>query len=173
MKYYILFILIFFAACIPGPKDLGGGYVLAYNNNILDRIILINSPGGGITLTYYEGTKKIERYFKNEDWIVDSYVANATFDDKFILIDQKPIDSICECNQKCLELKYPNYNNMTTYKMCEDAIKKAKIHLFYIIDKPHNILYGPMSKNELNNEIIQLQINEIIQLQIKVLMRVL
>lgn len=163
MKYLILFILIFYSGCIPGSEDLGGGYVLGYNNT-LDRVIQINSSKGGITLTYYEDSNKIVKYFSNEDWIVDSYVSKAVYNDEFILIDQKPIDSICECNQKCLEIKYKNQKNLSSYQLCEDAIKNATVHLFYIIDKNRNILYGPMSKNSFNTYLKNLNVDKNLKL---------
>lgn len=167
MKYFILLSLIFYSGCIPGPQDLGNGYVLGYNTNSLDRVIQINSPSGGIKITYYKSKDTIETYFKNEDWIVDSYVTDAVYDEKFILIDQKPIDSICECNQKCLEKKYKNWNDLPTYKMCKDAIENSNTHLFYVIDKIKNILYGPMSKDDLNNKIGQLHIDNKLRLSLK------
>ena len=164
MKYLILIILISFEGCIPGPKDLGAGYILSYNTNALDRVILIDNPQGGVTLTYFEDSNKIVKYFKNETPIVDSYVSNSVFNEKFILIDQKPMDSICECTQNCLEKKYPNHNNLPTYRMCEDAIKNAKLHLYYIIDKKSNILYGPMNKNKFSYYLEILKIDKNLKL---------
>ena len=130
MKYTILITLIFISSCIPTSKDLGGGYVLGYNNNTSDRVILIDNDLGGINLTYYEDSSKVKKYFRNEDWIIDSYVNNAVSDNKFVLIDQTPIDSICECNEKCLEEKYHNYNKLPTAKMCEEAIKNTRFICF-------------------------------------------
>jgi hypothetical protein len=165
MKYLMLLTLIVFSGCIPGPEDLGVGYVLGYNNNTLDRVIQIYSPKGGLTLAYFKDSIKIVRYFKNEDWIVDSYVSKAVYDNEFILIDQKPIDSICECNQECLVKKYPDYNNLPTAQMCDDAIKNAAIHLFYIIDKKTNTLYGPMAKNIFYGYLKKLNVDKDLKLE--------
>lgn len=152
MKYSVVCLLFLLSGCISVSHDLGEGYILGYGINSLDRIIYIKNADGGSKMTYYEDLNKVEHYFKNEEGIITSYVNRVAFNDDFIIIDQIPMDSLCECNQECLQSKYKNFDNLPTYQMCEDAIKNATLHNYFIIDKMGKIIFGPMTKKSLDKE---------------------
>ena len=152
MKYLLIGLLFLLSGCIKFSHDLGDGYILGFGINSIDRIIYIKNAEGGKGITYFEDSNKIERYFKNEEGIITSYVSQVAFDDNYIIVDQKPIDSICECNFECLQFKYGDFDDLPTAIMCEDAIKNAILHYYFIIDRKKGIIFGPMAKESLDKE---------------------
>lgn len=71
-----------------------------------------------------------------------------SYDSTFILIAQKPLSSICECNDSCLINTYSNRNDLSTYKKCKEALKTSLFYQYWIIDKTKDAIYGPYNKKK-------------------------
>lgn len=160
MKNLLTLLLFFLSGCISTSHDLGSGYILGYETDNLDRIIYLNKTYGGALVTYFEDSTKKNRFFKNEEGIVTSYVSQVAVTDKYILVDQKPIGSICDCNFDYFHKKYGDSDQIGFIQRCNDGIKNSFVHLFYIIDKEKNIVSQPMSKKELDEKCQELGINK-------------
>lgn len=78
--------------------------------------------------------------------IIDSYVNDVSNDDLFILVDQKPLDSICEFNDSCGRKKYKDWDDLPHYPIALKALKQSIIHDYWIIEKKNDNIYGPLSK---------------------------
>lgn len=141
-------------------QDLGSGNTLDYGTDNHDRIIYLNKPDGGAFITYFEDSVKSERFFKNEEGIITSYVSQVAVTDKYILVDQKPIDSICDCNFEYFHKKYGDLDKIGFVQRCDSGIKNASVHFFYIINKEKNIVSKPMSKEKFEQKIEKLGINK-------------
>jgi hypothetical protein len=153
----LLFIFISFA-CEP---DWGkyGGYALEYASALEYYIIL--DKGEEITAndTNSESLKKglFIKYHKQNNLVdtiligrgaivIQSFVNDVKFDNKFILVDQKPIDSICECKPECIKRLYGTKANLSSYKLCEESLRKSRFHQYWIIKKDVDEVYGPFQK---------------------------
>ena len=151
------------SSCQEQTYDLGG-YSLNYDSR-LDKNVILDNPAGGAEISYWNKDSIFTKdYFKNTAIIIDGYIVEAKADNSFIIVDQKPLDSICECNDSCLQSKYKNWNDLSTYKMCEEGIRKSTIHFFYILDKKKNILYGPMSIKQFYYKKKELYVSEKLKL---------
>lgn len=139
-----------------------GGYAMDYESALDYYIVLDKSDTTYIqkwddTRTEYEGA--FIKYHKNDIQIdtifvskggkvIGSYVSDVKYDNSFILVKQKPLDSICECNQECVSKKYKTWNKLPTYKLCKRALKKSTFFQYWIINKMKDVVYGPLKKEE-------------------------
>lgn len=100
--------------------------------------------------------------------VIQSNIVQAECNKTYILVDQKSLDKICECNPDCLKGKYGNAGlEDTSYKLCDDALNNSKIHDYWIIIKPKNMVYGPFSKDEYIQKKNELNIPESLKLDIE------
>ena len=97
-------------------------------------------------------------------WLIPGQILNFNFNDKFILVDQKPYDSICECNSNCYGKI--SLNQKWSLQRCKEAFKKSNYHQYWIIDKTqplrcdstkliHSNIFGPLSREEFNKILIE------------------
>lgn len=162
MKYLFILLLSFFLfGCISVSHDLGSGYVLGYGTDNFQRIIFFQKNEGGCEISFYTDSIKTLRYFKNEEGIITAYVSRVAVDGKYLIIDQKPLDSICECKQECINLKYPPSDNRRSAALCETGIRSARFHNYYIIDKERNSIYGPILSENLIKKLKSLVLRQI------------
>ena len=114
------------AGCSRFP-DLGGEYKLDYNSD--HDIGIINS--------------------KNS-YLIYGHILDYAYDSVFILTEERPRDSIPECQGKI--------HGMTLTK-CDEAFEKSTFHQYWIINKReesvfdekrrvHSNVYGPFNKEE-------------------------
>lgn len=160
MRY--LFIIILACVIFSCETNWGkyGGFKIEFESAIeyyivLDKIdtVLENYPyyNKGAFIKYYRNDSAIDTVFIGGDgmgMVIPSYVdaTKTSFDSKFILIAQKPLDSICECNDSCLKNTYPNWKVLPTYKMCKEALEKSTYYQYWIINKTNNAVFGPYNK---------------------------
>ena len=125
-KLFFLLISILFCKCagIPSYHDLGKNYYYVFETTLERDIEKVGSI------------------------IIDDVVVNYAFDSTFILVDQKPIDKICLCNDTCLMKIYKNWRNMPTLQMCLDAFEKSTFHQYWIINKKNDSVWGPFTKEK-------------------------
>jgi hypothetical protein len=141
----IIFCFIFLFSCNPNWGNYGG-YKMDYDSAIKYYIVL--DKGREITAadSKEEALKKgtILKFFRasglidsvltgKEAYVIESFVDknNIAFNDKFILLDQKPLSLIPGCG--------------SSSKECKEALKKIDIHQYWIIDKSMDYIYGPLT----------------------------
>lgn len=157
---FILFAFLF-SSCSPDWVEYGKGYGLDHNGAhdyyiIYDQGTPITGADSkedakkkGVLIIYHSPDGTIDsEYAGAENTLISGFIeGNKTkFDSTFLLLVQKPLDSICECNEKCLFDKFPNANK--TYNMCDTALKNSKIFRYWIVNKDLNDIYGPLTKDE-------------------------
>lgn len=171
-KSYWMPILLILFSC---SSEIGnyGGYKVDYDN-ALDYYIMLDKGNhlnmrdnnldkqkNGTIVTFHSGSGKKESFLVGKGTrIIDSYVIpeNISYNETFVLVDQKPLIDICECNDQCFRNKYKNWEQMPTYKLCEEGLKKSKIHMYWIIDKKKDHVFGPLTKEQFLNKRIELGI---------------
>ena len=153
-KIFVGLLIFLFWGCQPAWRQLGG-FGLDYDRSgnhfiILDKHDIIDSLGRkGCIMKFYNLNSKIDSvYIGTEETVIDKLVNEVQFDDNFILVDQKPMDSICECVYECGMKKYKDWNTRPTLKICQAAIKKSTFHQYWIIDKIKNSVFGPFTFND-------------------------
>jgi hypothetical protein len=134
-----------------------GNYKIEYDSAleyylVLNKIdtVLENYPyyNKGAFIKFYKNDSIIDTNFVAfEGTIVSSHISddNVVSDDKFILIAQKPLNKICECNDVCLDKKYPN-QKISSYLKCKKALEESNYFEYWIINKELDIVYGPLTK---------------------------
>ena len=120
----------------------------------------------GTLIKYYDSSGGIDSVWLGKgSWVIGSYVdADKTnFDSTFILVAQKPLDSICECNLSCFK-EMPSYDKRS-YPRCKDALERSTFYQYWIINKVQDAIYGPFTKAEYLQKREELGVPE--ELQIK------
>ena len=171
----IFFTLILFSCESNWGKY--GGYKIDYESEleyciVLDKVdtVLKNYPyyNKGAFVKYYSNDNIFDTVFiGNGGTVIQSFVdhKNVYSDNKFIVLKQKPLKDICECNDSCLVYKYLNKNAETTYEICKDALDKSTIYQYWIIDKMKNTVYGPFKKEQYLQKRKELRVPNEIQLK--------
>jgi hypothetical protein len=140
-----------------------GGYKMEYESAMEYYIALDKGEVIYASDTKAESLKKgtIVKYHRSsgcidsvllgkESIIIEAFVDadRISYNSTFILLAQKPLDRICECIHSCLENTYQDRNDLPTYKLCKEALKKSTFYQYWIIDKTKDSVYGPYTKEE-------------------------
>jgi len=155
----ILFLLFLMALLSCNPNwGKYGGYRIEYLSGLNYYIALdkgevitgadseVDAAKKGIVLKYFRPSGKIDTMLVGKDGdVIRSFVDknNISFDNKFILVDQKPFELIC---------------HTTDYDECKKALKESQIHQYWIIDKTKDYVYGPLTKDQFLNKKKDLQV---------------
>lgn len=161
----LLLLFLLATACNSNSKNIGG-YLFECPNYrecwvILDKgepITLYDIQRGrvekGVNLTYMQGVDSSFEVLGKGSVVISAYIDSFKEYDRYILISQKPIDSICDCAGSCKE-KYTVRED--SYEACKEAISKSKLLNFWIIDKKKDFIYGPLTKQAFEKHLIQLK----------------
>lgn len=151
------------------------GYKMEYESAmdyyiVLDKIdtILENYPyyNKGTFVKYYNNDLTIDTFFiGNGSQVISSFVDadKSNFDSVFILVAQKPIKNICECNDSCF-ITMPSFDNKS-YSRCKEALVKSTFYQYWIINKVKNAVYGPFNKKEYLQKRREIGVREELQLK--------
>lgn len=135
-----------------------GGYKMDYDSKLEYYIVLdkadttcVNSLGyshKGSQITFYRDSCTTDTICLAKGAIViETFVNEVVFDSSFVLVDQKPLDKICECNVDCLREKYNREAyTATSFDFCKEGLEKSSIHDYWIIKKKTDEIYGPLSR---------------------------
>lgn len=140
MKYcaYII-VFSFLISCSVKYPEITGLYTFDYNHNSYMTLFVDNS------------------------YLIKGHITSYKYNNSYILVEQNPIDSICECNIECFG-KMESYDKKS-YKRCKEAFERTTFRQYWIIEKiqgdslSNNIYakyfheiekhtYGPFSKKE-------------------------
>lgn len=160
MKSYKFIVLLFFLSSCNQEWGEYDGYKIEYDN-ALDYYLSLNKVDTIIDdYTYYNKGAFI-KYIRNDSVYKSVFVAEGgevikpyvdvdklTYVNNHLLIAQKPLDSICECNLSCFQ-DMPSYDEKS-YKRCEIALKKSTFYQYWIIDNNINHVYGPLNEQDYN-----------------------
>jgi len=138
-KYIISLILLSVFSCESKFPDRTGFYQIDYDSN-----------------SYWT------LFSENYTFLINGHITNYSYDDRFILIEQNPIDSICECNPECFKTM-ESYDKQS-YARCKEAFENSKLRKYWIVqkivdtlnvyshkdhfEKMENLLFGPYSKED-------------------------
>lgn len=140
MKNCIYFVVFsFLISCNVRYPEVTGLYTFDYNHNSYMTLFVDNS------------------------YLIKGHITSYPYDNNYILVEQNPIDSICECNIECFG-KMESYDKKS-YKRCKEAFEKTTYRQYWIVKKIqgdtlcnniyakyfHEIekhTYGPFSKEE-------------------------
>lgn len=172
--FILLFVLIIFLLIIflldPFKNNFqyGGGYSLEYDEEYENWIVKIEFFKAADTSCVDENGNKYSAHIMkflrssgNSDTfcievggaqiktIIDSYVSDVSYDSTFILVDQKPLDSIFGPIQEFRPTPDSNswYSGRPRDPNMAD-LRKSKIHQYWIIDKTKDYIYGPLKDEE-------------------------
>ncbi len=171
MKFYSgLLILLLFCSCISDISDYGS-YKFDYDSKV-DHYIMLNKIdtviqdypyyNKGAFVYFHRADSTVDTFFMGKGGdVVQPYVDDVRFNDRFILVKQKPLDKICECNDSCLAIKYPD--NEKTYPLCSDALKKSTFFNYWIIDQSNDNIYGPYDRQTFSKQLNVLKVPETIR----------
>ncbi|MDP4266359.1 MAG: hypothetical protein Q8880_02860 [Bacteroidota bacterium] len=128
-KIFIIILIILQYGCwrLPSNHNLGKNYYYSMNHYTDRTIIKMRDKG--------------EAY----DVIIPTVIVNYVFDSSYVLIDQKPIDQICICNDSCRKKNINDWEKKF-YKQCTDEFEKSNFHQYWIINKINDSVLGPFSK---------------------------
>jgi hypothetical protein len=145
--------------CLVACKSLVsdyGGYKLEENPEFGDNLILDHSDASSYHI-WSDGTKSLVKganlkFHRNErtdtlfigkgSIVIESYINNVKHDSLFIIVDQKPLDSIWGAiiNKNSAPQREKRFVNSTDAIKC---LKNSKIHNYWIISKRTNDVFGP------------------------------
>jgi hypothetical protein len=89
-------------------------------------------------------------------WLDNSYVVRGiitdfSYDSVFILVEQNPVDSICQCNYDCFSQKEYYNNGRGEVDSCKRAIKESVFRQYWIIKKYAGTIEQYRSEKSLND----------------------
>jgi hypothetical protein len=143
-RYYLLLVLsIILSGCGERFSDPGGGYKIRYG------------PGGPF----------VEIVNSQNTVIITEHILDYIFDTNFIVVAQRPFDSVPVCN-----------DGVSTYQVCKEAILyKSTFRQYWIINKQetgefdyktktYSNVYGPFKEEQLTRVYSEFEIPDKIRL---------
>jgi hypothetical protein len=163
MRNYLIFTIIMCLHCLSCENNLKSmeGYRIEYRNRLDHYIAFSKGPTfsaaddsveirvKGVRIKYHYPDGKIDTVFSGRNWeIISSYVDfdECSSDKNFLLVAQKPLRNICECNDTCRSNKYGS--DVSSFQLCDKAIKDSKEYSYWIIIKQSDDVFGPYSKTQ-------------------------
>lgn len=140
MKHCIYIVVFsFLISCSVKYPEITGLYTFDYNHNSYMTLFVDNS------------------------YLIEGHITSYKYNSNYILVEQNPIDSICECNIECFR-KMESYDKKS-YKRCKEAFESTTYRQYWIIEKVQGDTlssdiyskyfedivkhtYGPFSKEE-------------------------
>lgn len=118
----------------------------------------------------------------NNNFLIEGHITNYKYNRDYILIEQNPVDSICECNIDCFR-KMESYDKKS-YKRCKEAFEKTLYRQYWVVKKVYGDTlsdeiykqyfgeieantYGPFTKTEYHQKRIELNIPTDFELNIE------
>jgi hypothetical protein len=163
MKYLFIIMMVLMISSCETNWGKYGGYKMEYDS-ALDYYIIIDKGEEiyandskeeqlkkGTLVRYYSASGAVDSVLLGKgSTVIESFIDhdNVSYDSDFIILKQKPLKDICECNDSCLKNRYPNMNDLPTYKMCKEALEKSVFYQYWIINKRKDAVYGPFQKQE-------------------------
>ncbi len=128
----LMTIFIYGCKILPPLPDLGNGYYMDYDP-VSDRSIL-----------------KILREGDAPTYFIDGHILSYAVDSTFVIVEQRPRDSVPECTGKIPGMTKPR---------CDEAFEKSTFSQYWIINKKekpefnestyiYSNVYGPYTKAE-------------------------
>ncbi len=80
--------------------------------------------------------------------IISGHILESASNDTFILVYQKPVYKICECNYECF-MTMDSYDKQS-YKRCKEAFKESVLRQYWIINKLQESIFDSHTKTRSN-----------------------
>jgi len=151
-------------------KDYGG-YILSENSEYGEDLTLSYSDTSayhqwedgsrslqkGVFLKYIYNNKADTLFIWEGSVVIESYINNINYNSTFIIVDQKPLDSIWGpmINIYFAPKREKQFKNDKERINC---FNNSNIHKFWIINKKLKEVYGPMLKYEYEKKREELKI---------------
>lgn len=173
MKIISSILLLSFISCNSNWNNYGG-YKMEYDSSI-DYYITIDKGEvvygtskadllkKGTLIKYHKSSGKIDSTYMGRGGIViQSFVdkRNVAFNDKFLLVAQKPLDSI---------FGIITYDGFAHRKInpTKELLDKSNFYKYWIIEKKDNNIYGPYTKQEYSRKKTELKVAENLRIDIE------
>lgn len=156
----VLFFLYGLYSCKMGIKDYGG-YILSENPEYGENLTLsyadtlvccqwkdsLQSLRKGVFLKYISSNKIDTLFIWEGSTVINAYINDINYDSVFIIVDQKPLDSIWGpmVNIDSTPKRRKQFENA---RNAIDYLENSNTHNFWIINKKIKEVYGPMQKRE-------------------------
>lgn len=124
----------------------------------------------GVFIKYHRKEKVDTLFIWNGATVIDSHVLKVRWDSLFILVDQKPLDSIFgkyDTRMKSDSSMYGRPFNPHNARDMENKLRKSNVHCYWIIVKRSNDVFGPLSKEEYLRKRVSLSIPKELELKIE------
>lgn len=156
----VLFFLVGFYSCKLGMKDYGG-YTLSENPEYGEDLTLSyadtsayhqwadgsRSLQKGVFLKYISSNKIDTIFCWVGSSVITTYIVDINYDSNFIIMDQKPLDSIWGLVVN-IDYRPDREKQFENAREAIEYLENSKIHNFWIINKKLKEVYGPMQKRE-------------------------
>lgn len=154
-KSIVVFIIAIFLFSCESNWGNYNGYKFDHDSGIEYYIVLdkgqniyfsdskVERAKKGTLVKFHSNSGKVDSiYLSNGSRVIRSFVLkdNIAFDSSFILVDQKPLDSIFGLKMD----PYPHWEIDPT----KEKINKSNFHQYWIIKKQTDDIYGPLTKEE-------------------------
>jgi hypothetical protein len=166
-KIFSLLLFLFYVSCNP-QNDFNRGYIIDKDTELGDIITLVREDTTfyryvgknnekqilqrGVVVKYHSSNGVVDTAkLWDGSRVINSHVNKICSDDSFILVDQKPLDSIFgkyETRLKDDESMYGRPFMPHNLLEAEKKLRKSNIHCYWIINKHTDDIYGPLSKEE-------------------------
>jgi hypothetical protein len=179
MRFYLyVFLLLFIStSCILESSDLGGYHkredtelgqniILSHSDTSLYHIFKDSSKSlqKGSFVKYHQKHQIDTLFIEKGSIVIESHINKVNYNKQFIIIDQKPLDSIFgEITNK--EFSPHRKNKPDDYREALNKLNKSKIHKYWIINKRTDDIYGPYSKKVYLQKRKELNISEKLKFQ--------
>ena len=174
-------ILLSFSSCMFFESyDYGAGYTVGEDPEYASDIVIDRADTSfyfdygdgkkylrhGVLVKYHRPGGKVDSFliWKGTP-VICSYINQVSFDSTFILVDQKPLDSIWGKYFIDNNGVYRRSNEPERYDLAEEKLEKSKIHCYYIIDKRTDDIYGPYNWVQFLEEQKKLGVSESLKLE--------
>ena len=143
-KNFFIFTLVVLLFYSCGYEDFDK-YTLTIDNSSTANILVVADDIDSISIKFHH-KNTIDTLIWYKNWtVIKGYVEQVNYDEKFLLIKQKPLDSICECIHECWNKKT---GKGLTWKICENAFEDYDKYLYWIIIVKTDDVYGPFEEEE-------------------------
>lgn len=185
MKITTITLFLFFIVSCNPQNEFNRGYIVEQDTEIGDVLILTREDTTfyryvgannekrihqrGVVVQYHSLTGNIDSIkLWGGSHVISSHVNSICCDSVFILVDQKPVDSIFgkyDTRLKDDSSMYGRPYKPDNVRETQKKLLESNIHCYWIVNKQTDDIYGPMSKEEFSRKRKELNVPNELELK--------